>query len=86
MPTPEDIPVPEIDWSSHDNYNPPLVFCNCGFHYRSHHKTLYHTNPILHVSRKSCPGCGKQVNNMFRVSYDAEEQIIETPPVKGSDS
>ena len=56
-----------IDWSIFDKHDLSEVHCKCGTVYMSHTKLKLCENDFDHYSRKPCPGCGKDKNNMRKV-------------------
>ena len=63
-----------IDWTKLDSYPESTCECACGRVFRSH--STYDQHRGL-VSRKPCPGCGRD-GHLVRVASDAEYMTLTT--------
>lgn len=61
------------DWAKFDTYPEATCYCRCGVVFRSHSQIDMHV--CRSISRKPCPGCGKQ-DELRRVSHDPETDYI----------
>lgn len=61
-----------INWLTFDKYPEDTVECQCGKTYRSHAKGRIEEGQFVVQTRKPCPGCGKDVGHVRRVSSEPE--------------
>ncbi len=65
-----------IDWTEFDNDPESTCSCRCGTDFRSHVKVFYEGGErIGPVTRKSCPGCGRN-DGVNAIRSDPEIQSI----------
>ena len=66
----------DIDWSIFEGEPENTCYCRCEKIYRSHTKVHLHGEKLYTVTMKDCPGCGKSINNCYRIQSDPETYSI----------
>lgn len=65
----------EIDWSVFDGDPEYTCYCYCGHVFRTHSKCIKDEEGFRNITRKKCPGCGKDDNSRI-IRSDPESFTI----------